>query len=147
MIDATPFRLFESFEKNPKTGQVKKRFLKFDINALADFEQETGMGFGQLMSTKALFATTRALLWAGLKHEERTLTIEQMGALLFKYIKEEGGSIDQALKAAFEAAAEQGALGKEVADRMDATDGEVVRTDPPKLEAVTRPDPAPVVTE
>lgn len=139
-IDQTKFTLFEDFEKHPKTKQPKRRFLKFDINTLADFEQETGMGFGQLMTTKALFATTRAMLWAGLKHEDRSLTIPDVGELLFKYIQN-GGSIDQALKAAFAAAAEQGALGKEIADKMDAdADGEAVVADPPALSLAPSPE-------
>lgn len=146
-IDQTPFTLFEKLEKHPKTGQPKKRFLMFDINALADFEQETGMGFGQLMQTKALFATTRALLWAGLKHEDRTLTTNEVGRILFRFIREEGGSIDQALKAAFEAAAEQGALGKDIAERMDAADdsidGEAVAGNPPRVIDLVKAPEAP----
>jgi hypothetical protein len=143
MIDQTPFALFEKYETNSKTGHARKRFLKFDINALADFEQETGMGFGQLMSTKAVFATTRAMLWAGMKHEDRGLSVEEVGRLLGIYVKE-GGTIDVALKAAFESAAEQGALGKEISDRM--ADGETVVTDPPQDRKVL-PGPVPVVAE
>ncbi len=110
-ITTTPFKLFEPFEVSAK-GVQKRRSFRFDINALADFEQVTGMGFGQLMSTKAVFATARALLWAGLKHEDRTLTVEDAGRLLSRYIKEGKGSIDVVLTACFEAANEQGAFGE-----------------------------------
>jgi hypothetical protein len=114
---AIPFTLLEPFEKHPRTGQPKKRALKFDINALADFEQETGMGFGQLMHTKAVFATARALVWAGLKHEDRTLTVTDVGELLGAYIRD-GGDINEVLSTVFKAAAAQGAFGKEAADRQ-----------------------------
>lgn len=108
--EKTPFTLFEAVEAAAPGAVIKKRTLRFDINALADFEQETGMGFGQLMSTRAVFATARALLWAGLKHEDRALTVEKVGSLLGKYVQA-GGQIDKALTAAFEAANEQGAFG------------------------------------
>jgi hypothetical protein len=113
-ITTSPFTLFEHLpsQKNERTGQVTKITLKYDINALADFEQETGMGFGQLMSTKAIFATARALLWAGMKHERRAVTIEQVGTMLGEFVRD-GGDVGEVLTAVFKAAAEQGALGKE----------------------------------
>lgn len=139
-LDKSPFTLFEDFEKHPRTKQPKKRSLMFDINALADFEQETGMGFGQLMSTKAMFATTRAMMWAGLKHEDRTLTTQDVGVLLTKYVKS-GGSINDVLKEALKAAAEQGALGKDVAENMaNEEEGDGGGDDPSTIDVTpTRP--------
>jgi len=119
IVEKTPFTLFEAVEAAIPGTVVKKRTLRFDINALADFEQETGMGFGQLMATRAVFATARALLWAGLKHEDRTLTVEKVGTLLGKYVQA-GGRIDQALTVAFEAANEQGAFGDNTAEEKPA---------------------------
>lgn len=115
VVEKTPFTLFEEIEAATPGAVIRKRSLRFDINALADFEQETGMGFGQLMSTRAVFATARALLWAGLKHEDRTLTVEKVGTLLGKYVMR-GGAIDIALSAAFLAAKEQGAFGDNTKD-------------------------------
>ncbi len=115
LIVTTPFTLFQDIESSGPGAVIKKRSLRFDINALADFEQETGMGFGQLMSTRAVFATARALLWAGLKHEDRVLTVEKVGTLLGKYIQA-GGDIGTALTKAFEAAKEQGAFGNDAKD-------------------------------
>jgi hypothetical protein len=111
VITRTPFTLFEDFEKNEK-GVIRKRNLKFDLNALADFEQMMGMGFAQLMQMKAVFAVARALLWAGLKHEDRTLTLEKVGDLLSRFMREKNGSVDDVLNAAFGAALEQGAMGR-----------------------------------
>lgn len=110
-ITPTPFAFFEEFEKNAKTGEPRKRSLRFDLNALADFEQAVGMGFAQLMEMKAAFATVRAMVWAGLKHQDRALTIERAGTLIGEYVRE-GGNINDVLTACIEAAVEHGALGR-----------------------------------
>lgn len=111
--EALPFTLFENLEseKHPRTGQTRKRTMRFDINALADFEQETGMGFGQLMSTKALFATARALAWAGNRHEDKTMTVTGWGRKIQEFLYA-GGAIDEVLTELFEIAKKQGAFGK-----------------------------------
>jgi hypothetical protein len=127
-ITPTPFPFFEEFEKT-KTGEPRKRSLRFDLNALADFEQAVGMGFAQLMEMKAAFATVRAMVWAGLKHQDRALTIERAGTLIGEYVRE-GGNINDVLTACIEAAVEHGALGrpqtpepaKEIAPGPAATD-------------------------
>lgn len=106
----TPFKEFGPYED----GRI--RSLRFDVNALADFEQETGMGFAQLMKQRAIFANARAMLWAGLKHEDRTLTIEAVGDLISDYLVDQDvppgeHTIDTVLMVAFNAAIDQGALG------------------------------------
>lgn len=116
MVETTPFKMFEPFEM--KNGVPRQRSLRFDINALADFEQETGMGFGQLMQMKAVFATSRALLWAGLKHEDRTLSVEYVGHMIGQLIKT-GTGIDEVMEAAFTAADEQGAFGDPAARKKN----------------------------
>jgi hypothetical protein len=128
LVEKTPFTLFESFEHD-RNGIIKRRALRFDLNALADFEQEVGMGIAQLMQTKAIFATTRALLWAGLRHEDRGLTVDRMGDLIGTYIKQ-GGDLTQALQAAFKAAVEQGALG---APDQESTNGSAPQGNAPTL--------------
>lgn len=99
------FELFKPYEG----GRI--RHLRYDFNALADFEQLVGMGFAQLMNMKAVFATTRAMLYAGLKHEDPGLTIEYVGELLGQFLQD-GHTVDEGLTAAFEAAISQGVLGK-----------------------------------
>ena len=119
-----PFTLFEPFETNAK-GVIRRRSLRFDLNALADFEQEVGMGFAQLMKSRAIFATARAMLWAGLKHEDSALTIERVGDLLTDYMQQ-GGKVDEALQLAFKAAMDQGALGRpEAVDTGDPSKNDV----------------------
>lgn len=110
-IDVVPFPHFEKYELNPKTNAPRLRSLRFDLNALADFEQECGMGFAQLMQTKAAFATVRAMVWAGLKWQDRGLTVERAGELIGEYVRD-GGSIDTILTMCIETAMEQGALGR-----------------------------------
>lgn len=116
-----PFTLFESFETS-KSGAIRRRTLRYDLNALADFEQEVGMGFAQLMKSKAIFATARAMLWAGLKHEDNALTIERVGDLLTEFVQQ-GGRVDDVLQAAFKAAMDQGALGRPEPDVAPEPEG------------------------
>jgi hypothetical protein len=77
---------------------------------MADFEEKTGMGLAQLMSTSAVFATTRALLWAGLKHQDRALTIEYVGQLMQDYVADKGGNVNELLEACMDAAVKQKAI-------------------------------------
>lgn len=140
--EALSFTLFENIpsEKNQKTGQVRKRTLRFDINALADFEQEAGMGFGQLMSTKAMFATCRALLWAGMRHEDRGITTTNVGAKIQEYMHE-GGDINEILTAVFEICKKQGAFGKEEAVAYNETTGEKLLEDGNTIEGEAKAVP------
>ena len=124
----TPFHLFAKYESN------RSRNLKFDVNALADFEQETGMGFAQLMKQKAIFATVRAMAWAGLKHEDRSLTIDQIGRLISKFISDKDlqpsqRDINTILDILFSAAVDQEALGFQRVDEPETAPADPV-TDP-----------------
>ena len=113
-----PFTLFvdEGIEKEP-------RHLRFDFNALADFEQTNGMGLGQLLSMKAVFGTARAMLWVGCKWEDPKLSLQKTGDLVGEFIGK-GGSVDQILSACFEAATDQGALGTPVTEEEDEEDSD-----------------------
>lgn len=94
---AIPFTLFQV-----KNIETRNRSLRFDLNAMADFEQVTGMGLAQLMTTNAIFAATRALLWAGLRHGDRALTVDMVGLLMQKYVDSDGDVkdlLDECLKA------------------------------------------------
>ena len=107
-IQAKQFRFFEPYDG-------LSRSLKFDMNALGDFEQETGMGFGQLMQQKAIFAVVRGLLWAGFQHEDRRISPRQVGDLIQSYVTDEArpdNDIGTLLAFAYETAQEQGAFGR-----------------------------------
>jgi len=62
----------------------KKRELRFDLNAMAELEeiygdfQETMEALNKKLSIKAM----RALLYAGLKHEDEGLTLKKVGSMV-----------------------------------------------------------------
>lgn len=71
----------------------RPRRLRFDANALADLEGVMGMGLGRMMADDQMgIRTLRAMLWAGLKWEDRGLTLERAGRLIMQYV-EQGGSL------------------------------------------------------
>ncbi len=89
----------------------KPREIRFDFNAIADVELETGMGIGSLFSeTNIGFNTFRVLLWAGLKHEDRSITKAKAGELIGNYLKN-GGSWTELGDKIFEAIEASGIMG------------------------------------
>lgn len=68
----------------------KDRYLRYDLNAFADIERETGkslqefLGDGKSVGIDAL----RLLLWAGLKWSDKRMDIETAGNVLEAYIAE-----------------------------------------------------------
>lgn len=140
---SSPFREFMKYEGG------RERTLRFDVNALADFEQETGMGFAQLMKQRAIFANARAMLWAGLKHEDRGISIEYVGDLIGDYLTdddiEDGDhTIDTLLMVAFEAAIEQRALGLRKSKEEPASPAPTTNPDTPQTpEVLDAEDPTP----
>jgi hypothetical protein len=61
----------------------RERTLRFDFNALASFEDATGLSAlepGVWMNPNAKIL--RALLWAAMLHEDETITIKEVGAML-----------------------------------------------------------------
>lgn len=122
-----PFKYFEPWDTDIM-DRPRQRSLKYDVNALADFEQETGMGLMQLMSSRAMFAVTRAMIWAGFRHEDRSVSIDYIGEMMQHYM-EEGGNVAVLLKECLDVANMQGAT-------KQAKDADEV----PKPAAVAQPD-------
>ena len=61
----------------------KKRNLMLDLNAMVNFEEATGKNVLQGDSLNNLSAKDlRALLWACLLHEDKDLTLEQVGGMI-----------------------------------------------------------------
>lgn len=94
--------------KDIKSKEVKitlndgvERTLKFDLNAMAELEDKYGTvdaAFEQLdkNSIKAL----RFILWAGLVHEDASLTEMQVGSLIdMKLMQEVAGTLGKAFEA------------------------------------------------
>ncbi len=62
----------------------KKRELRFDLNAMAELEEIYG-DFQETMDTlnkKISIKAMRALLYAGLKHEDESLTLKKVGSMV-----------------------------------------------------------------
>ena len=139
MSSLKAIKFTEFVEKGVETNP---RRLRFDFNALADFEQINGMGLGQLLSMKAVFGTTRAMLWAGCKWDDPTLTLEKAGDLMGEYIRS-GGGIDTILGKCFEAAIEQGAIGTTPKkDESDDDSGNESPSTQKALKEVSKPGPS-----
>lgn len=63
----------------------RPRTLRYDVNALADVEPLIGGSIFMVLSQESnviRFSVLRALLWAGLKHEDAGLTLNQVGVLM-----------------------------------------------------------------
>ncbi len=63
----------------------KERHLRFDLNAMAAFEEATGKNIFEEEVVKKIINKTsprdlRALLWSMILHEDEALTIKQVGA-------------------------------------------------------------------
>ena len=68
----------------------KKRHFLYDLNAMIRFEEVTGKNTLQGLSPADLSAKDfRALIWACLLHEDKELTLEQVGAMFHS------GNMDQ----------------------------------------------------
>ena len=60
----------------------KSRRLLFDLNAMAAYEKETGKNFLDVPKETISATLLRVVLWAGLIHEDKALTINQVGAMI-----------------------------------------------------------------
>lgn len=64
----------------------KPRTLRYDLNALAELEDATGLDVGEIeklaQSGKLGMKFIRAFLWAGLIHEDAELTIKGVGGMV-----------------------------------------------------------------
>jgi hypothetical protein len=87
VFNAVDFNLFD-----------KPRHLKFDLNALADAEREVKSGIIALFNEERMGVdTVRIFIWAGLKHEDKALTINEVGEMIEDYIINSGEDLMEAL--------------------------------------------------
>ena len=81
----------------------KKRHIRFPLNALEKFEDVTGLKiFDMPAPTEMTIKQFKAFLWAGLIHEDETLTIEQVGDMI------DSGNLDKVTAAVNKVWAEVG---------------------------------------
>jgi hypothetical protein len=70
------------------------RHLRFDDNAICDYERETKSSFFVAMNQERFgFDSIRTLLWCGLKHEDQSLTPFKVGNWMKKYREETGTNL------------------------------------------------------
>lgn len=69
--------------------------LRFDFNALADLEDLMGFGISELFSEKRIgVSVVRALIWAALKWDDKTITPQKVGIMIQDYLKGGGDLAD-----------------------------------------------------
>jgi hypothetical protein len=76
--------MLEKLKPEVKISLDKERTLRFDLNAMAAFEEATGKSLfdkdmREEMGGKLKAGTLRALLWAMLIDDDETLTLKQVG--------------------------------------------------------------------
>lgn len=101
----------------------KPRRLRFDINALADVEGVLGGGLAAVFSEQqAGIRSLRALLWAGLKWEDPTLTLSRVGELI-QDLSDQGEDLTQLGQTINQALRLSGLLAGEAKNLIQAEDG------------------------
>ena len=105
----------------------KERRLRYDINAAAEMEELMGgksllYVLGSPMA--AGFSAIRVLLWGGLKHADKGLTLQRVGLLMQEYM-EAGGNLGELAERIGEALKNskiigESDVGEEPAEETDA---------------------------
>jgi len=99
----------------------KERVLRFDFNAMSDFEDLMGMGVGTAFSNGQVgFRTIRALYWAGLRSKDKGLTLERTGQMLQREM--EAGTEFEALMDSIQEAIEASGLMPKSKEENDDDD-------------------------
>lgn len=90
----------------------RPRHLRFDVNAISDLEELLGMGVGEIVGNPKLsgFRTVRGLVWAGLKHEDPTITPQKAGDLMQDFMEKTGKGIEVIASLVSQAILESGAF-------------------------------------
>ena len=102
-----------------------EKHLRYNVNLLADLEQQMGQPLGTALSAEAIgIRTIRSLLWAGLKGDEPTLSVVGAGDLMQTYL-DNGGSLTDLTTKMLEALHLAGFAGDK-----DKGEGKVTETGP-----------------
>lgn len=102
----------------------KVRHLRYSFNDIADIEDALGMYFPEIVEAKGSFKIVRALVWGGLKWEDKTLRsnpagIEKTGEVIETWIGK-GGTLKDLYEKCAEGIMVSGWLGKPVKDDSQA---------------------------
>lgn len=89
------------------------RFLKYSFGAIRQMEREAGAGVAKLLSAdRQGFDTMCLLIWAGLRHENKRLTPDQVEKWLDAYL-EAGGTFEALSILVTQALIESKVLGRQ----------------------------------
>ena len=66
----------------------REREIRYNIKAVIEAETILGMPFQKIVNEEG-YAVLRGLLWAGLRHEDRRLSVDQVTGFLDKLMEEE----------------------------------------------------------
>jgi hypothetical protein len=95
-------------------GQTRE--LKYSYGAIRAAEREAGVGFAKLISPERQgFDSMCILTWAGLRHENKRQTVDQVEKMLDRYI-EDGGTLTALGIVVSAALMESGVFGKQAAE-------------------------------
>ena len=87
------------------------RTLRMDFNAICDLEQHFGKGISHIFAEENIgLSTIRAFYWAGLRHEDKSLTLLQVGDFIQDKLSE-GDTIESLLQPVMESFKTAGFLG------------------------------------
>lgn len=93
----------------------RERKLRYTINSLIELEQAIGGPLGGMLGNRTGLRMIRALVWVGLKHEQKGLTEDRVGELLQDYLNQ-GGSLESLGEKITEALKMSGILPDDDAD-------------------------------
>jgi hypothetical protein len=102
--------------------------LKYDINSISDLEDKIDKSINDLIQNIGISAC-RSLLWAGIKHSNKYLTLKDVGAMMNNHLKN-GGDFKDLIPNIVVALKESGILGKE--EENQAEDKKEISSDEKK---------------
>ena len=102
----------------------KEKEIRFDFNAICAIEEISGKPLQEVMTRgNAGFNTIRMLLWAGLRHDNKLITMEKAGELIQGYITT-GRRIDDVMIKVMVALEESGITSSFEENEVAETEGE-----------------------
>ena len=93
----------------------KERRIKFSFNSICAMEEISKQSIMTLLNEQAGFNSIRLLVWAGLRHENRGLTLDMVGLWIEEYL-DEGNDFGEFFESVVNALVESGVLGNKEAE-------------------------------
>jgi len=88
----------------------KEREIKFDFNAICAMEEIAGKPLQEIMSKgNTGFNTIRMMLWAGLRHENKMMTMDRVGEMI-QGLLESGKKLEDVMIKVMEALEKSGII-------------------------------------